>query len=56
VAACTLATATRSISVTRRFAVEPYKADSDRVYVAWENPIHEIKYAMDVDGRVSGNC
>ena len=54
VAACTLATAYPEHLGDPAVAVEPYKADSDRVYVAWENPIHEIKYAMDVDGRSSG--
>jgi hypothetical protein len=32
--------------------VEPYKTDSDHVYVTWENN-NVIKYCMDTDGRSS---
>ena len=32
--------------------VEPYKADSDHLYVTWENG-GDIKYCMDTDGRSS---
>jgi hypothetical protein len=36
-------------------AIEPYKADSDRVLVVWENEYdHDIRYAYCVDGRSSG--
>jgi len=51
VAACTLATGAGLGDPA--VAVEPYKADSDRVYVVWENS-DVIWYCMDVDGRGSG--
>jgi hypothetical protein len=36
-------------------AIEPYKADSDRVLVVWENEYDDdIRYAYCVDGRSSG--
>jgi hypothetical protein len=51
VAACTLATGANLGDPA--VAVEPYKTDSDRVYVVWENA-NVIYYCMDVDGRGSG--